>query len=29
MDHPEEEIILNDDEGKYYGVIDEDEVDCA
>ena len=29
MDHPEEEIILDDDEDKYDDVIDEQEVDCA
>ena len=29
MEHPEEYIILEDDEEKYYDVIDEEEVDCA
>ena len=29
MDHPEEEMILDDDEDKYDDIIDEEEVDCS
>ena len=29
MNNPKEDMILYDDEDKYYGVIDEEEVYCA